>query len=229
MSVAVIIVAAGRGTRIGGEIPKQYVSLGRTTAIRLAIEAFLKVPLVQWVVPVIHPSDSKLFADALDGVRDVRMQAPVEGSVTRALSVRRGLESLEETRPDKVLIHDAARPFTPKRIIEEAISALDFNDGVCAALPVVDALWKADGLLATVAVSRDGLWRAQTPQGFCYKKILSAHKSHDGSGTDDVTVARRFGLNVAFIYGSEQNYKITTKSDLEKARQDIKLLVSDHS
>lgn len=221
MSTAVILVAAGRGARVGGNIPKQYLPLGGGTSIRFAIEAFLGAPRVRWIVPVIHRDDRALFEDAVLGVQDARVLSPVEGCVTRALSVRKGLESLEMVGAEKVLIHDAARPFVSSRIIGEAISALDDNEGVCVALPVVDALWRADGQSAATPVQRDGLWRAQTPQGFVYQSILQAHHAHDGTGADDVAVAKSFGMNVTFILGDEQNYKITTQHDLEKAQRDV--------
>ena len=221
MSVAVIIVAAGRGRRLGAELPKQYLPLGESTSIRLAIEAFLRVQEVHWLVPVIHPADRDLCADALAGLDDLRILSAVDGGETRALSVRRGLERLEDLEPDRVLIHDAARPFVSETVIREVIAALDENDGACAALPVVDALWRTDGVAAQEQVPRDGLWRAQTPQGFRFLKIMEAHRSHNGSGADDVTVAREVGLNVRLVIGSEQNYKITTQADLKRALYDV--------
>lgn len=227
MTVAVIIVAAGRGTRMGLELPKQYLPLGDDTSLRRAMDAFLKTEAVQWVVPVIHPEDATLYQAALGGLTDPRLSAPVEGGATRALSVRNGLESLETAQPDRVLIHDAARPFVSRRIIEDVIAALDHSDGACAALPVVDALWTSDGRLAEAAVPRDGLWRAQTPQGFRYPGILNAHRTHDGSGADDVAVAREAGLQVRFVLGSERNYKITTHADYDRAQRDIVTFPSD--
>lgn len=221
MSVAVIIVAAGRGLRLGAEIPKQYLPLGTSTPISLAVRAFLRVDDVSWVMPVIHPADHDLCKDALSGINDPRLVDAVEGGATRAISVRRGLESLCSQRPEHVLIHDAARPFVTDAIIREVISTLDLHEGACAALPVVDALWKSEGLSAQHPVARDGLWRAQTPQGFRFESILDAHKAHNGSGADDVAVAREVGIGVQLVLGSGQNYKITTQADLERARQDI--------
>ena len=220
MIVAAIIVAAGRGRRLGSDIPKQYLSLGEATAIRLSIEAFLRVEAVNWIVPVINLADGDLCASALQGLEDRRVRHPVEGGATRAISVRRGLESIQDVCPDRVLIHDAARPFVTETIIQEVISALDTSEGAFAALPVVDALWSSQDLSANRPVPRDGLWRAQTPQGFRFQSILNAHRSHDGTGADDVTVARELGLGVRLVLGSEANYKITTQADLERARHD---------
>lgn len=220
MSIAVVIVAAGRGTRMGSAIPKQYVPLGARSPLCWAVEAFLAVDAVRWVLPVIHADDRALCADALSEIRDQRVLSPATGGTTRALSVRRGLECLQAYDPDLVLIHDAARPFVPIRVICDVISSLQQFDGACAALPIVDAVWKTEDSLAREAVPRNGLWRAQTPQGFWFQRILIAHRDHDGSGADDVAVAREAGLEVNMVVGSELNYKITTPADLNRAMSD---------
>lgn len=224
MSIAVIIVAAGRGRRLGGEIPKQYLSLGDSCSIRRSMDTFLALPEVTAILPVIHPDDLTLYRDAVDGLHSTRLLSPVMGGDTRARSVHNGLDRLEAEAPDLVLIHDAARPFTPRSVIRGVIAALSKNDGACAALPVVDALWRGDANAAITPVARDGLWRAQTPQGFHFAKILAAHRSHDGSGADDVAVAREAGMGVTLVLGSEYNYKITTTADLDRARQELPLL-----
>jgi 2-C-methyl-D-erythritol 4-phosphate cytidylyltransferase len=226
MPVAVIIVAAGRGLRLGSEFPKQYLPLGRSTSIRMAIEAFLQLDAVRWIVPVINKDDHGLCTASLSGIDDPRLLDKVDGGATRAISVRHGLEHILQHKPDRVLIHDAARPFVSAAIIHEVISALDTNDGAFAALPVVDALWKSDDTNDLKSVPREGLWRAQTPQGFWFKSILEAHRRHEGEGTDDVAVAREAGLRVSFVLGSEQNYKITTQADLERARLDVDRMVA---
>lgn len=222
MSLAIIIVAAGRGHRMNAETPKQYLPLGDSCALGLSVNVFLSMKSVQWVVPVIHPDDRSLCDKALDGFDDARLLPPADGGETRAASVRNGLECLRLHAPDEVLIHDAARPFVPVAVIEAVAEALRSSDGACAALPVVDALWTANGNKALNSMPRDGLWRAQTPQGFRFDKILDAHRRHDGNGADDVAVAREAGLEVQFVPGSEQSYKITTPADLERARRDLK-------
>jgi 2-C-methyl-D-erythritol 4-phosphate cytidylyltransferase len=221
--VAVILVAAGRGRRLGGEIPKQYIPLDGVCSLRRCAEIFLSVEGVGYILPVIHPDDAELCADALGGLADERLMAPVLGGETRAASVRNGLEALETHAPFKVLIHDAARPFVSERIIAEVIATLDEVDGAFAALPVVDALWSVEDGAAVRPVPRDGLWRAQTPQGFDFKKILGAHRGHDGSGADDVAVAHEAGLGVRVVPGSERNFKITTQADLERALRELAL------
>lgn len=221
MSVAVVIVAAGRGRRLGGETPKQYLPLADRCAIRCAVDAFLAVEAVTHVLPVIHPDDAPLCDAALAGIEDARLLEPAGGADTRARSVRKGLEALRVYQPEKVLIHDAARPFVTSDIIHDVIAALDSADGACAALPVVDAVWRAGRSKVPEAVSREALWRAQTPQGFDFDRILAAHRAHDGTGADDVTVAAEVGLAVEFVVGSERNYKITTSDDYARALSDI--------
>ncbi len=220
-SVATLLVAAGRGRRLGGEVPKQYIPLDGVCALRRSIEAFLAVDAVRFVLPVIHPDDAVLCARSIDGLVDARALEPVAGGATRALSVRRGLEALRAHRPDLVLIHDAARPFVPRWVIEGVLSALQEADGACAGLPVIDAIWSAKGGWADGSVPRGGLWRAQTPQGFAFELIRAAHAAHDGSGADDVAVAREAGMAVRMVQGSERNYKITTAADLDRARADL--------
>lgn len=224
MTVAVVIVAAGRGRRLGAEIPKQYIPLGDACSLRRVAETFLALNAVRWIVPVIHPDDRALSSDALDGLQDARLMPAVDGAETRAKSVRCGLERLATHDPECVLIHDAARPFLPTSVITDVIDALRHNDGACAALPLVDALWTSKGGAAVTPVPRDGVWRAQTPQGFSFAKILTAHRNHDGNAADDVAVAKEAGLDVTFVRGAEQNYKITTSDDLARANRDVQVL-----
>jgi 2-C-methyl-D-erythritol 4-phosphate cytidylyltransferase len=224
LTFSALIVAAGRGLRLGGEIPKQYIPLDGPCALRRSIEAFLAIEAIRWVRVVFHPDDRPLYDEALAGLEDARVLDPVAGGKDRAHSVSLGLESLTDFDPAIVLIHDAARPFVSGKVIEDVISALDVAEGAFAALPLVDALWKTDQGCATSPVARDGLWRAQTPQGFRFRHILNAHRLHDGTGADDVAVAREAGMTVRLVEGSEQNYKITTTADLRRALQDVRAL-----
>ena len=218
---SVLIVAAGRGHRLGGEIPKQFLPVGGICSLRRVVDAFLAVDAIDLLRVVIHPDDEVLCEEALAGIDDRRLLAPVHGGATRAQSVRLGLESFRDTGTGKILIHDAARPFIPARVIEDVLSALDQAVGAFAALPVVDALWRAEGDHALAPVSRDGLWRAQTPQGFDFNAILAAHRNYDGEAHDDVAVARAAGMNVRIVEGAEANFKITTATDLERAEGEL--------
>jgi 2-C-methyl-D-erythritol 4-phosphate cytidylyltransferase/2-C-methyl-D-erythritol 2,4-cyclodiphosphate synthase len=221
MRVAGLIVAAGRGLRLGGDAPKQYRRLGGGTVLGRAVAGLLAHPAVGLALVVTHPEDAARYASALEGLDDPRLLPPVAGGDTRAASVRAGLEALAAHAPERVLIHDAARPTLPLRVISAVLDALDAAPAACPALPVVDALWRAEDGLAAAAVDRAGLWRAQTPQGFAFEAILAAHRAHRGEAADDVAVARAAGLKVRLVPGDEAAYKITTAADLARARAEV--------
>jgi 2-C-methyl-D-erythritol 4-phosphate cytidylyltransferase/2-C-methyl-D-erythritol 2,4-cyclodiphosphate synthase len=213
----VIVVAAGRGTRLGGDLPKQYRRLAGRPVLRYSLEAFTAHPAIRRVVTVIHPEDRDLFESA---GASLDLAEPVPGGDTRQESVRRGLESLENDPPDQVLIHDAARPFLTTALIDRLLGALEDAEGALPALPVVDSLKRgADGYIAD-EVDREGLWRAQTPQAFRYGPILAAHRAAGGDAfTDDAAVARTAGLEIKLVPGSEENVKVTESADLDAAER----------
>ena len=210
-----LVVAAGRGQRFGGAMPKQYRELGGMSLVRRALLAFVAHPAVKTVRAVIHPDDRALF-DAASAVLD--LLEPVAGGASRQESARLGLESLEAKAPQWVLIHDAARPFVEQALISRTLAALDTAPGAVPAVAVRDTLKReAEGRVAET-VSREGLWRAQTPQGFCYLEILEAHRRFSGLElTDDAAVAEKAGLGVALVEGDEDNVKVTTEEDLRRA------------
>jgi 2-C-methyl-D-erythritol 4-phosphate cytidylyltransferase / 2-C-methyl-D-erythritol 2,4-cyclodiphosphate synthase len=205
MQTAVIIVAAGRGTRMGGEVPKQWQMLAGKPVLAHVVAAFAGLP----VVLVIHPDD-RARAEGL-GVR------LVDGGATRDASVLAGLRALEGSGAGKVLIHDGARPLVSRGLIERLVAALDTHVGAAPALAVTDALWRGDGGLVTGTVDRAGLYRAQTPQAFRFAPILAAHLAHPGGALDDVEVARAAGLDVAIVEGEETNLKLTFPGDFARA------------
>lgn len=211
-----VVVAAGRGQRLGGEVPKQYRTIGGEPIIRHTLRALAAHPGVAAILPVIHPDDADLFRVAADGMAQI--MEPVPGGAERQDSVRAGLERLAGASPAAVLIHDAARPFVPSGVITRVLDALEDFDGAIPALPVVDTLKRAgDGIVAET-ISRDGLWRAQTPQGFRYDMILTAHRRlADRALTDDAAIAEAAGLRVALVEGDERNFKVTTADDLARA------------
>ena len=214
--VVALVVAAGRGRRFGGDIPKQYQELAGRPVLRHTLAALAVNPQIDAVRVVYHPDDADVYAQATAGLD---LLEPVAGGATRQDSVRLGLESLAPLSPDIVLIHDAARPFVDMGTIGRVIAALDYHPGAIPAVAVADTLKRgADGMVGGT-VERAGLWRAQTPQGFRFADILSAHLAVAGEGlTDDAAVAERAGLKVALVQGSEDNYKITTAADLERAQ-----------
>ena len=218
MRTAGLIVAAGRGQRLGETTPKQYLKLGPKAVLRRAVESLLAHPELDPLQIVIHPDDRSLYDAALAGVDEPRLRTPVSGAETRAGSVLAGLEALAGEVPDRVLIHDGARPFASRRLVAAVIGALDGVSGAIPALPVVDALWRTEGGLCDALVDRGDLWRAQTPQGFRFGPILAAHRANRDAAADDAAVARAAGLAVAVVAGDEANFKITTAADLDRAR-----------
>ncbi|NEK24897.1 2-C-methyl-D-erythritol 4-phosphate cytidylyltransferase [Sulfitobacter sp. JBTF-M27] len=224
MTAAALIVAAGRGTRFGSEVPKQYVPIAGICAFRRSVEKFLSGGDLGLVQAVIHPDDAKMYADAMAGLDDPRLLAPVTGGATRAQSVLQGLEALSGHAPDCVLIHDAARPFVSRRIIRNVLDMLQTTEAAFAALPVVDALWRVEEGAAVAPVPRDGLWRAQTPQGFHFQTLLKAHRGYQGDAADDVEIARAAGMTARVVEGASENFKITTPQDLRRAEQLVSVL-----
>lgn len=215
MSVAAVLVAAGRGERAGGGIPKQYRPVAGIPILERSLNALLAHQGIDRVIPVIHPDDHAHYDTIAARVSDNRLAVPVHGGSTRAESVQASLTALTTEEPTKVLIHDAARPFLSLAVIDRLIEALDRFDGAFPAIPVADALWRQDDGL--IPVERDHLLRAQTPQAFRFEKIVEAHRMGDADATDDVAVALAAGLSVTPVAGEEANFKITHPEDFEKA------------
>lgn len=205
-----LIVAAGRGHRAGGGLPKQYRPLGGIAVLRRTVEAFLAHPRVDVVKVVIHPDDRELYDAAVSGLP---LPMPVPGGSTRQESVRLGLEAVEGER---VLIHDAARPFVGHDVIDRVLDALDNDEGAVPGLAVSDSL-RRGGSHIDGEVERDGLFRVQTPQGFRLEAIRAAHRAAAAEATDDAAVLRAAGGRVALVEGDERNMKLTTADDFARA------------
>ena len=213
MKIAALIVAAGRGTRAGGCLPKQWQDLLGTSVAARAIDAFQAHPDVAQIVVIHHPDDMAMgYVPSLPGAMYVH------GGPTRAASVLAGLEALDDSF-DAVLIHDAARPLVDDALITRVIRALDDNQGAAPAVPVTDALWRGAADVVDGVQDRTGLFRAQTPQGFHLAPLLAAHRAGDQSAADDVAIARAAGLTVAIVEGDEDNLKITGPDDLARAKR----------
>ncbi len=219
---AAVIVAAGRGRRAGGGEPKQWRPLAGRRVADWTVAAFLAHPGIDHIVLVIHPDDAARVAGLPAAV--------IHGGATRNASVRAGLESIADQGFTHVLIHDVARAGITPAIISAVLAALRGGAaGAAPALPVTDALWRGKAGHVTGTQDRDGLFRAQTPQGFALPDILAAHRAHPGGAADDVEVARAAGLDVAIVAGDEANLKITTPDDFARleaqlrGRMDIRL------
>ena len=222
MSVAALIVAAGRGSRAAGAGgPKQYWPIGGAPMLTRAIAAFASHPRIDDILVVIHPEDEALYR-AASAPHAARLRDPVAGGARRQDSVRAGLEAFTNRAPSSVLIHDAARPFVPAALIDRVIEALSVHQGALPALPVTDSLKRAEGARVTGTVARESLWQAQTPQGFAFGPILAAHRAAAEREprrdfTDNSAVAEWFGLDVALVEGAASNRKLTTAEDLRIA------------
>ncbi len=219
MHRAVVIVAAGRGTRLGGPVPKQYQSLGGRAILARTLAAALAAP-VDRVVVAIDPEAHALYEAAVSGIEDARLAPPVAGGASRAETVRRALSSLEAEAPEVVLVHDAARPFAPPALFDALAEEAARGHGAIAAEPVVDALWEGPEGWALAPRPRAGLWRAQTPQAFPFAPLLAAHRAEAGAepaALDDAEVFRRAGLPVKLVAGPADNFKITRPEDMLRA------------
>ena len=211
MSTAAIIVAAGRGTRAGGAEPKQWQMLRGKPVLAHTVAAFAGFARV---VVVLHPDDMARGLELFGGAVTL-----IAGGASRAESVRNALEALEGAGVERVLIHDGARPLVEPGLIARVLAALEEAEAAAPALPVSDALWRGEDGAVSGTQSREGLWRAQTPQGFHFAPILAAHRAHPGEAADDVEVARAAGIAVRIVPGSERNLKITYAEDFLRAEQ----------
>ena len=215
MKTVALIVAAGRGERAGGDVPKQYAMLGGISVVARAVDAFGDMP----VFVVIGAGQEALLDKALAG-RSVA--GVVTGGAERQDSVRLGLEAISEA--DRVLIHDAARCLLPRLVIDRLLAALETHDGAVPVLGVADSVARADGVLND-AVDRTGLVRVQTPQAFRFDAIMTSHRGWTGTpATDDAQVARAAGFTVATVEGDMMLEKITRPQDFAAAAN--RLLVS---
>ncbi len=223
MRAAAVIVAAGRGARAGfPEVPKQYQPINGKPMFRYSIDAFAEHADISAIQVVIHPEHRETYLTQTRGL-NAPLLPPVSGGAERQASVLAGLEALEPHEPERVLIHDAARPFVSGEIIRRVLDGLDTRSASIAALPVTDTLKKA-GATNTISatIERNGLWRAQTPQGFRYDAILAAHRKAKSAGradfTDDAAIAEWAGMDVGLVMGSEANRKMTTSDDIRAAQ-----------
>jgi len=217
MNCIALVVAAGRGTRFGGAVPKQYLPLAGRPVLRHSLETLAHHPGIDRVGVVFNPDDAALYDGATAGLD---LLPPVAGGVARQDSVRLGLESIAELKPAMVLIHDAARPFLDIATIDKVIGALDETPGAIPALPLRDTVKRGAGRVVAETLDRANLWRVQTPQGFRYGDILAAHRAAGGLDlTDDAAVAERAGLAVSLVDGSEANFKVTSEDDLREAER----------
>jgi 2-C-methyl-D-erythritol 4-phosphate cytidylyltransferase/2-C-methyl-D-erythritol 2,4-cyclodiphosphate synthase len=211
MTVTALVVAAGSGSRMGAEVPKQYRPIAGKAVLAHAVDALMSHPAVDAVRVVIGAGQEELAREAL-GDRNVGQL--IQGGAERADSVRAGLEAIEA---DVILVHDAARPFCPPAVIDRLLGALGGAEGAVPVLPVADTLARADGRLGE-AVDRSGLVRVQTPQVFRFRILAETYAQWSGaSPTDESTVMRASGREVAVVEGDPMLEKLTTAADWQRA------------
>jgi 2-C-methyl-D-erythritol 4-phosphate cytidylyltransferase/2-C-methyl-D-erythritol 2,4-cyclodiphosphate synthase len=218
-SVAAVIVAAGRGTRLGGDLPKQYRMLAGEPVIRSSLSLFSWHGEVGAVQAVIHPDDVGSYEAAAQGLK---LMPPVFGGATRQASVRAGLEALGGYSPGIVLVHDAARPFCSTSLVSRAIAAARQAGAAIPGLEVTDTIKSVDAAgRITATLNRAELRSVQTPQAFAFPALLDAHRKAAAAGredfTDDAALAEWAGLKVVAFAGEPGNAKLTTEDDFARA------------
>ncbi len=217
--VAVVVVAAGKGARVGGDTPKQFRRVGGEIVLRRTLETLVAAPKVDLVQAVIRREDQAAYAATVD---QLDLMPPTFGGATRQASVRAGLEALERHGPDIVLVHDAARPFATQELIARAIEAAEASGAAVPGLAVTDTVKAIDphGFVQQT-LERAALRTIQTPQGFSYAALLAAHRRAAAAGredfTDDAALAEWAGMKVAVFEGEPGNIKITNADDFARA------------
>jgi 2-C-methyl-D-erythritol 4-phosphate cytidylyltransferase / 2-C-methyl-D-erythritol 2,4-cyclodiphosphate synthase len=214
MTLAALIVAAGRGQRAGGDMPKQWQPLAGRRVVDWTLDRF-RLAGMDHIVLVLSPDDSEAWSE-FSSTPDLIV---VAGGDERAHSVRNGLEAMQGLGVQIVLIHDVARPCVNQTTIHLVQNALKTVPAAAPALPVSDALWIGQDDRVIGTQDRNGLYAAQTPQGFHYEAILAAHRAYPGSAADDVEVARAAGLDVTIVPGDPDNLKITRPEDFARAER----------
>ena len=219
--VAAVVVAAGRGLRAGGEVPKQFRAIGGEIMLARTLSTLAQTPQLDLVQPVIRAEDRDLYLAASARIATKLLPA-VNGGATRQDSVRAGLEALEDRHPDIVLIHDAARPFASASLIARAIAAAEANGAAIPAVAVTDTVKSVDAQgLVDKTLDRNALRLVQTPQAFAFAPLLAAHRRAQAEGrhdfTDDAALAEWAGMKVAVFEGEPGNVKITHPEDFARA------------
>ncbi len=217
MTTVAIVLAAGQGLRAGGDRAKQWQLLCGQPVVAHALNAFRGAVGVDRILLVHPPGERDVAAVVANG------SELVEGGASRDASVRNALLALVGQGVSRVLIHDGARPLVSGELIARILRKLDDHRAAAPAVEVTDALWRGKDGFVQGTQSRNGLFRAQTPQAFAFDAILAAHLAHPGGAMDDVEVALAAGMDVAIVSGDEANLKITWPDDLVRAERVLDL------
>ena len=212
--IIALVVAAGSGTRAGGETPKQYAPVAGKPMLRHSIERLLAHPAIAGVRVVIHPGHLAHYEAATAGLD---LPAPIPGGAERADSVRAGLAAIAADNPDYVLVHDAARPFLSAAVLDRLMAALNPATGVVPVLPVADTVRRFDNG-SWQEISRDGLLRIQTPQAFPYRALADA-MARIAQPTDEAAAWLAASHPLAYVEGEAALSKITSAAELRDVMQ----------
>ncbi len=220
MEFAAIVVAGGDGSRVGRDLPKQFLVVAGQPVLRRSLRLFTDHHAIGAVQPVIRHEDVARYAAISNGLPKCLPAVP--GGKTRQASVLAGLESLLRTAPRFVLVHDAARPFAGSALIDRAIAAVSERGAAIPAIAVSDTIKRVDAAGKILAnVDRTELRAVQTPQAFAYEKLLQAHRRAAAEGrddfTDDAALMEWAGVPVATFEGDVANVKLTTSEDFDRA------------
>ncbi len=213
---SIIIVAAGYGSRMDNDLPKQYIEICGKTILRHTLDLFKKMDEVENICVVINLEHESLFKASTEGLNNIKY---CFGGSTRKDSVYNGIKELSNLNDnDIILVHDAARPFVKTNDIRALTKELNTYKAATLACPIVDTLRYSN---KSIQIQRDDLWSIQTPQGFHYGTLKQAHEKSDGTKThtDDTSLVSDIDIEVKFIKSSKQNFKITVLEDLKLAKE----------
>ena len=209
-STIALVVAAGSGSRFGLELPKQYAPLAGKPLLRHSVETLLKHPKIDVVAVVISPEYTNLYENATSGLK---LLPPIQGGKERQDSVRLGLKAIAKYSPQRVLVHDAARPGLSLALLDRLLE--NPAPAVIPTLPMVDTVRDTKGQ----TLDRNSLYRVQTPQCFDYATLLALHENTNTQVTDDAGLFEAAGLPVATVIGDPLNEKITTLEDWNRMQK----------
>ena len=221
MKTAVLLLAAGRGERLGGLLPKAFVGLAGRPLVTHSLETLLACPAIDWVQPLVSEAGEPHWQALVVGPfhNHPKLLPVVGGGAERQDSVAAGLAALPNSI-SHVLVHDCARPFVYGASVERLVAMLDKVDAAILASPLADTLKRVEGERIHATLARQGLYSAQTPQAFRLSLLREAHakaKADRFLGTDDASLVERLGVKVAICNNSSLNFKITTAEDLALA------------
>jgi 2-C-methyl-D-erythritol 4-phosphate cytidylyltransferase len=214
-----IVPAGGLGARMGSSRPKQYLRLGRAPILVATLNALIRAPEVAGIVVAVPEARVAATRRLLARWRVARILDVVPGGADRQESVWRALQRIPESA-ERVVVHDAVRPFIDRRLVERVLAAAAAGAATCG-IPVRETVKRVEDGAVLATIERQGLWLTQTPQAFTRALLWEAHEKarRDGfAGTDDAVLVERLGTAVAMVHGLPQNLKITTPEDLQTAR-----------